>query len=325
MPPPLVIKAAAPPQVVLSTNSAPRPKSNGPLVAPVAGFPRPVQTVFEAQLALDRRGISSGSLDGKIGSQTRAAIRAFQHQAKLPETGELDDLTKTNLALDTPPLTNYTVTSNDLARLQPLNPTWLGKSQQTALDYETILELVAEKNHSHPDLVRRLNPGVAWTNVVAGMALRVPDVSTVDDPTNKAAFARISLSDKVLEAFDEETNLLMHFPCSIAQRVEKRPVGELHVAVVAPNPNYTFDPDLFPESPEAKEQPGVKLILPPGPNNPVGTVWIGLDKSGYGIHGTPRPEDVGRTESHGCFRLANWNAERFLKLVWMGMPVDVEP
>ena len=318
------IAKAATAQRLVSTNSVVRPKTNAPLVVNLPGFPRPVQTVFEAQLALDRRGISSGSLDGKIGSQTRAAIRAFQRQAKLPETGELDDITKTNLALETPPLTNYIVTSNDLARLQPLAKTWLGKSQQTALDYETILELVAEKTHSHPGLIRRLNPAVDWTNVLAGAVLQVPDVSA-DDPEDKAAFVRISLSEKVLEAFDEETNLLVHFPCSIAQRVEKRPVGELHVAVIAPNPNYTFDPDLFPESPEAKEQPGVKLILPPGPNNPVGTVWIGLDKPGYGMHGTPRPEDVGRTESHGCFRLANWNAERLLKLVWMGMPVDVEP
>lgn len=287
-------------------------------------FPGPALTIFEAQIALDRRGISSGSLDGKLGSQTHAAIRAFQHQSKLPETGELDDLTKTNLILDTQPFTNYIVSSNDLARLQPLSPTWLGKSQQTALDYETILELVAEKNHSHPDLIRRINPAVNWTNVPTGTVLQVPDV-TVDDPPDKAAFARISLSEKVLEAFDSESNLLVHFPCSIAQRVEKRPVGELHVAVVAPNPNYTFDPDLFPEAPEAKDQPGVKLIIPPGPNNPVGTVWIGLDKTGYGIHGTPRPEDVGRTESHGCFRLANWNAERLLKLVWLEMPVYVDP
>lgn len=300
------------------------PKTNGPLVSAIAGFPRPVQTIFEAQLALDKVGISSGSLDGKIGSQTRAAIRAYQHDLKLPETGELDDITKTNLTLNGPPLVTYTVTSNDLARLQPLSPTWLGKSQQTALDYETILELVAEKNHSHPDLIRRLNPGVKWTDVTAGTALQVPD-TTCGDPPAKATFARISLSGKILEAFDAETNLIVHFPCSIAQHVEKRPVGELHVSVVAPNPNYTFDPDLFPETPEAKEQPGVKLIIPPGPNNPVGTVWIGLDKTGYGIHGTPRPEDVGRTESHGCFRLANWNVERLLKLVWVGMPVYVEP
>jgi lipoprotein-anchoring transpeptidase ErfK/SrfK len=309
---------------VVSSDAPVRVKTNAPLVSFAAGFPRPVQTVFEAQLALDRQGISSGSLDGKIGSQTHAAIRAFQRQSDLPATGELDEATKTNLTLGSPPFANYTITSNDLARLQPVSKTWLGKAQQTALDYETILELVAEKNHSHPDLIRRLNPNVGWSNVLAGTSVQVPDV-TADDPPSKAAFARISLSEKILEAFDTDSNLLVHFPCSIAQRVEKRPVGELHVAVVAPNPNYTFDPDLFPESPEAKEQPGVKLILPPGPNNPVGAVWIGLDKPGYGMHGTPRPEDVGRTESHGCFRLANWNAERLLKIVWVGMPVYVEP
>src|SRR5437870_1846149 len=118
-----------------------------------------------------------------------------------------------------------------------------------------------------------MNPTVGWTNVTAGTALQVPDVA-MDEPPRKAAFVRISLSGKTLEAFDTESNLLVHFPCSIAQKVEKRPVGDLHVAVIAPNPNYKFDPDLFPESPEAKEQPGVKFMIPPGPNNPVGTVWI---------------------------------------------------
>jgi len=144
------------------------------------------------------------------------------------------------------------------------------------------------------------------------------------DPSAKAAFITIRLSDKTLEAFDANTNLLAHFPCSIARRVEKRPAGELHVEVIAPNPNYTFDPEVFPESSEAR-QLNRKLILPPGPNNPVGTAWIGLDKPGYGIHGTPNPEQVGRTESHGCFRLANWNAEYLLKLVSIGTLVRVEP
>lgn len=310
--------------VTISNAPPARPKTNAPLVSFAVGYPRSVQTPFEAQLALERQGISAGSLDGKIGSQTRAAIRAFQRQAELPITGELDANTKSNLTLNTPPITTYVVTSNDLARLQPLSKTWTGKSQQTALDYETILELVAERCHSHPALIKQMNPAVNWTNVAPGTPLQVPDV-TMDDPPGKAAYARISLSEKVLEAFDSDSNLLVHFPCSIAQKVEKRPVGELHVSVIAPNPNYTFDPQLFPESIEAKESPDTKLILPPGPNNPVGTVWIGLDKPGYGMHGTPRPEDVGRTESHGCFRLANWNAELLLKITWVGMPVYVEP
>lgn len=284
-------------------------------------FPRPPQNSFEVQLALARAGISSGSFDGVTGSQTRAAIRAFQLREGLSETGAADAETKARLQLTLPPLMNYIVSSNDLARLQPLGTTWLGKSQQSALDYETLLELVAEKGHAHPLFIKRLNPGVDWTNVTAGAELRIPNVS-YPPPRAKAGFLVIHLSGKTLQAFDANTNLLAHFPCSIAARVEKRPVGELHVAVVAPNPNYTFDPEVFPESPEAQKL-GRKLILPPGPNNPVGVAWVGLDRPGYGIHGTPSPEQVGRTESHGCFRLANWNAEQLIKLVTVGTPVRV--
>ena len=235
----------------------------------------------------------------------------------------LDTNTRALLTLAAPPLMTYTITTNDLARLQPLGKTWLAKSQQSALDYESILELIAEKAHSHPLLIQKLNPGTDWTNVVAGTVLSIPAVN-YRGPDSKAAFVVIHLSERYLEAFDEATNLLAHFPCSIAAKVEKRPAGELRVVVLAPNPNYTVDPLLFPESAELQAL-GHKLILPPGPNNPVGVAWIGLDRPGYGMHGTPSPEQVGRTESHGCFRLANWDAEYLLKLSWVGMPVEVAP
>src|SRR5262249_15808683 len=142
---------------------------------------------------------------------------------------------------------------------------WLAKSQQTRLDYETALEMVAERSFSNPKLVRLLNPQIDWSNVTAGESIKVVNVEypRVD---HRAAFLRIYLADRLLEAFDEQTNILAHFPCSIAARVEKRPAGEtLHVSVVAPNPNYTFDPEVFPESVEAREL-GRKLILQPGPN-----------------------------------------------------------
>jgi lipoprotein-anchoring transpeptidase ErfK/SrfK len=301
---------------------APLPVSKPADTSPsTRAWPRPVQNIFEAQLALVQQGISPGSLDGAIGSQTRSALTAFQQKENLPLTGELDAATKVRLTLDAEPCTAYTVTSNDLARLQPVAPTWLGKSQQTALDYESILELVAEKSFSHPNFIRRLNPSINWTNVAIGTVVQMP-AAVYPDINSRAAFVRIHLSGKILEAFDDATNLLVHFPCSIARRVEKRPVGELHVVVVAPNPNYTLDPQVFPESPEA-QQLNRKLILPPGPNNPVGVAWIGLDLAGYGIHGTPHPEEVGRTESHGCFRLANWNAEYLLRLIAVGTPVYV--
>jgi len=383
-----------PPATGVITNRVAHTSTNRVTVAEVAfelgKFPRPPLNNFELQLALARAGISSGSLDGVVGSQTRAAIRAFQLRERLTATGVADDATKSRLLLTSSPVTNYIVSMNDLTRLQPLSTTWLGKSQQSALDYETVLELVAERAHAHPALIKQLNPTVDWTNVTAGMELRIPNVSyptprgraafvlihladkslqafdsntnlmlelvaerahahpalikqlnpTVDwtnvtagmelripnvsypTPRGRAAFVLIHLADKSLQAFDSNTNLIVHFPCSIAARIEKRPVGELFVAVVALNPNYTFDPEVFPESTEAR-QIGRKLMLPPGPNNPVGVAWIGLDRPGYGIHGTPAPEQVGRTESHGCFRLANWNAEQLLKLVTTGTPIRV--
>jgi lipoprotein-anchoring transpeptidase ErfK/SrfK len=310
-------------QIVLLPKSSTRTATNSQHLTPaVLTFPRAVQDILEAQIALSRQGISSGSVDGLFGSQTRAAVLAFQREQGLPETGELDEFTRELLIVDRPAFNSYVVTSNDLARLTPISPTWVGKSQQERLDYETLLELVAEKTRSHPNLIRKLNPAIDWNRVTPGTTLLLPDTD-MRDMRKGAAFIRISLSTRTLQAFDASTNLIVHFPCSIAQRVEKRPAGELFITAIAPDPNYTFDPALFPESAEARELKR-KLILPPGPNNPVGVAWISLSRPGYGIHGTPLPEHVGRTESHGCFRLANWNAAHLLRIVRTGLPVYVE-
>jgi len=285
--------------------------------------PQSWRGILDIQVALARHGISPGPLDGKLGSQTRAALRAFQRRERIALSGEADARTKALLSLMEPLFTTYVVTSNDLARLTPLGQTWLAKSQQERLDYETILELVAEKGHAHPGLIRSLNRDIDWTNVVAGTVMTIPNVRYPPAQT-KAAFIRIRLAEKMLEAFDISSNLLVHFPCSIAKRVEKRPLGQLEVERIAVNPNYRFDPEVFPDSAEGREL-GRVLIIPPGPNNPVGTAWIGLNRPGYGIHGTARPEEVGRTESSGCFRLANWNAEYLLQFVSVGTPVFVAP
>jgi lipoprotein-anchoring transpeptidase ErfK/SrfK len=275
--------------------------------------------ILGTQIYLARQGLSPGPIDGLMGPRTRTALRAYQQRENLRPSDELD----ADRFYGTLMFTNYVVTAEDLARLLPLGQTWLAKSQQERLDYESALELVAEKSWSNTNLIIRLNPGVDWTNVTAGMELKVPNV-TPPQIRGKAAFVKIFLEDRMLQAFDAETNLLVHFPCSVAASMNKRPDGVLHVETMASNPNYTFNPEVFPESAEAK-QLGRKLLLPPGPNNPVGTVWIGLDRPGYGIHGTPRPEGVGRAETHGCFRLANWNAELLVRLLEIGTPVYVEP
>ena len=284
---------------------------------------RPVANWLEVQVELARRGFSGGSIDGIHGSQSAAALRAFQRCVGLNETGELDQITAENLLLSAPAIGTHVFTADELSDLQPVGTTWLAKSEQTALAYATALESVAEQYHASPNLLKKLNPKTDWNSVQAGTVVQVPDVEHAN-PTGRAAQFHIRLAAHELEVTDENNRVIAHFPVSIARNVEKRPVGELHVTVVIPNPNYTFDPDVFPESPEAKEL-GRKLIIQPGPNNPVGVAWIGLDRPGYGIHGTPEPEKVGRTESHGCFRVANWDAQTLLNLAWVGLPVFVEP
>jgi lipoprotein-anchoring transpeptidase ErfK/SrfK len=292
--------------------------------APAQEAIRPVESVFEAQVELHRRGFSCGSIDGVAGPQTAAALRAFQRQTALTETGILDPDTRTALELTAPALTTHLVSEDELATLQRVPPTWLEKSQAIALTHANALELIAERYRASPRLVRRLNPDVNWDAVTPGTPVAVPAVASITFP-RKAALLTIRLEARTLEAVDTEGRLLAHFPVSIARKVEKRPRGQLRITVVIPDPNYTFNPEMYPETPEAKESLTRKLIVPPGPNNPVGLAWVGLDLPGYGIHGTPEPEKVGRTESHGCFRLANWDAVALVGLVAVGIPVIVEP
>ena len=131
---------------------------------------------------------------------------------------------------------------------------------------------------------------------------------------------RVSLSRREITAFDAQGRFLLLLPCSIAADKDKLPPpGEILVSTMVPKPNYTYKPDFTPKGAKVR-----KLILPPGPNNPVGAVWIGLSLPGYGIHGTPKPEQIGRAESHGCFRLANWNAQRLYDICDPGVSVVVE-
>ena len=281
--------------------------------------PRPVESVLEAQVELHRRGFSCGSIDGVAGAQTEAALRAYQRATGIRETGFLDTNTRELLRLHLPALDQHVVSPDDLADLRPVPATWLEKSQQPALSHATALERIAERYRANPKLLQRLNPDVDWDALMPGTVLTVPGV--VQALIARAATQLvIRLQARELELIDGEGRVIGHFPVSIARKAEKRPAGELRITITIRDPNYTFDPEVFSESAEAREV-GRKLLIPPGPNNPVGRAWIGLDLPGYGIHGTPDPEKVGRTESLGCFRLANWDALTLLDVVRVGTPV----
>lgn len=309
-----------PPTPGINTNPPPEMVEE---VEPVTFRPRPVIDLFEAQLQLDRLGFSAGPIDGVNGGQTKAALLAYQQSKRLPMTGTLDEATSENLILTRSALMNYTVTERDLETLVTTPSSWLGKSRLPRLGYQTLLETLSEQSHSNPKLIKRLNQNIDWSAVQAGQVIVLPD-ATRERPMKKGAFLRIRLSTRTLQVMDERAQILAHFPCSIARKVESRPEGELKIELLVEGPNYTFDPKRFPDTPEARSGSG-KLILPPGPNNPVGAVWISLNLPGYGIHGTPEPEQVGRTESLGCFRLANWNAEYLLKMVSIGQSIHVVP
>ncbi len=290
-----------------------------------------VHRIAAFQVALDRQLFSPGCVDDHIGAQTRAALRSWQVANGLTVTGTFDDATAEMLKLDVPAFIEYHVTTNDFARLGRAPESWRERAAQDAMPHETILELVAERFHASQRFIRALNPAIPWETLNTPTNVVVPNIETDAKPP-KAQEIRINLAQNWLTVYDQEGRLCAFFPCSIGRDKLKRPVGDLQVVALAPNPNYTFDPKVFPESPEAQTIES-KLIIPPGPNNPVGTLWLSIGRapgsggpplSGYGIHGTPKPEDIGRTESHGCFRLANWNANRLLKMVTVGTPVIVE-
>jgi len=279
------------------------------------------EDAISIQIGLDDAGFSPGQIDGKWGGATRQALAAWQEANGLKATGEFDADTVANFPAGQGNYTNYVVTAVDLSKLTKISEDWKERSQLSNMWFETVVEMVAEKCHASEGLIKTLNPGITnWGAIQANQSVVMLNLSPAKHVS--AAKVRVSLSAKTITAYDESGKMIALFPCSIAADKEKRTPGQLTVQTVAVNPNYTFDPVNFPELDDTQKGYG-KLIVPAGPNNPVGTAWIGLSRVGYGMHGTPHPDQIGKTFSHGCFRLANWNANRLAQMVIIGTPVEV--
>lgn len=274
-------------------------------------------------MALARKGFSPGSADGKWGQQSQQALGAYQEAHGLPVTGNWDTPTQAHLKIEDPVFVQLQLTPWHFNQIDPPFASWRDRGARTRMAHHTLLEMIAEQAQSHPELIIALNPEIDWTFLQPGQQIKAPRIPAFRTQ-RRAEEIRIFLSERRLQANDKRGRLLFHAPVSIARHVDKRPTGQLKVTIRVENPNYTFNPAIL-SAAAARENIIEKFIIEPGPNNPVGTIWIGLSLPSYGIHGTPEPEKVGRTESNGCFRLANWNAEALLQMVDIGIPVHVYP
>ena len=299
-------------------------------------------TTLHVQVILDKLGYGPGVLDGKGGQSLTAAIKGFQDASGLAQTGKPDAATlgKLNRFAAWRPTRRYMLTVDDLAGpfgALPKDP--LQQAQLPALGYRNVMEKLGERFHTTPATLIQLNSGD--TRLGVGAVIVVPnalptsrDYATTDpawratlDMLNVEASARpaakvvVDKSDGVLRAYDPQDRLIGQFPATMGSEHDPLPIGTWKIQGVSTNPKFHYNASLFWDA----SNKDAKAMLPPGPNGPVGVVWIDLSKPHYGIHGTPAPETIGRAESHGCIRLTNWDAARLALMVKAGVPAIFQP
>jgi lipoprotein-anchoring transpeptidase ErfK/SrfK len=249
----------------------------------------------------------------------RKAVKAFQEARGIASSGRVDHETWRALRKsDAPILFDYTVTDKDTAGpFVRIPPDMMERAQLKYLGYETPLEGIAEKFHASPKLLRDLNPGRA---IESGVTLVVPNIAS-DVKPGTAATILLFKADRRLQAVDRSGRAFAQFPISLGGPRDPIPVGKLKIATEVRDPVFTYDPALL----HGAKRHYVKTDIAAGPNNPVGLVWMGLTKPHYGIHGTPEPSQVGRSETQGCVHLTNWDALKLAAIASAGIVVDVRP
>jgi lipoprotein-anchoring transpeptidase ErfK/SrfK len=296
--------------------------NSAPVSLPITGDVRG-PSVLRTQVYLDRNHFSVGSIDGRWGRNSAITVWWWQRAHGIAETGDVDDATFQSLAQaagDVPVLVPYTLTADDLKGPFvhiPDDP--YDKAKLDCMCYESLREELAERFHSSEDFLEVLNPGVKINDLQAGATINVPNVrAPLTQDQQDIAKIVISIVGNTYNGLDANGNLVFHAPTTLGSTYDPSPDETLHVVAISPMPHFHYDPTLYHEVPDSEPD----AHMNPGPNSPVGVVWMALSKAHYGMHGTPDPDSIGYASSHGCVRLTNWDAQEVSHRVHKGVEVS---
>ena len=289
------------------------------------------------QIMLDKAGYSCNTIDGSWGPKSQRALERYQTDGcKFKCLGTIylspEKAYDMLFANASNVLIRTVVRKEQLDSIMKIPADPAERAKLDRMGYESALEMFAEAGHLSRRALERLNPGVDWKSLKPGTEIIMPWFPSIEEELSawprdrpgapqrpEAALLRISLSRFEISAYGADGRTLAVFPCSIAANKAKLPpVGNLKIENTIANPNYTYTAE------KTKNGKPARYVWPEGPNCPVGVAWLGLNLPGYGIHGTPNPETIGRAESHGCFRLSNWNAARLYAMCRPGTKVVIE-
>ena len=305
-------KRPAPPPVVFDTAAINNPTQ--PDVAPGDKG----SAVARAQILLARAHFSCGEIDGYFGTNLQKTLAAYRDDRHVGGAERIDSATWAALNADSAPaLISYTTTGEDVAGPFVTIPKEAkDQSKLPAMSYSSPLEALAERFHVSPAMLRALNPSANFAN--AGQALMVPNVLLM--PPGKAARVEVRKAESSVRAYDADGKLLAFYVATAGSEHDPLPIGDWKINGVSRNPKFHYNPELFWDAKDGDS----KTLIQPGPNNPVGLVWIDLSHEHTGIHGTPEPSRVGHALSHGCIRLTNWDAVELAGMVRPGTPATLK-